>query len=463
MRKKIDIIVASKPDRPQVGFGDSYTITVNNNVTHGGHCSTCPNPFRPSDKKPWNELYGWLAPQELSFVCIEHETFGKCLLINEGSVCHSRVGNPNHNGQKILKEIFWHEANKGFKNPKWRGSRGCITSHRDEFKKFIDLFEIGERGDIEIMDFFENNGKKKQHKNVLVLDGGGVKGIMQAKVMSELERKTGYRACDMFDLIVGTSVGTILGSLYAVGNMSALEIEELMIKTVPRIFKKRFLRIPMYSRAPFIETWAGIVPPGFKMRQLKTMFMCTSVSICDKKTHYFKSWEDNDGGREVLTCVLRSFAAPVYFGGMVDERAKTVWLDGGTGIDNCPVLEALYEVINQEWHRDGKTAHILSLGAGEYIEMPNFDKAKRKFGRNMREIGLFLNTKFGGLARVQSVTSRIELAMRVAEELNTLTFQRLEVEVSKKEDCLDGVKYIDSYKEYGKKMSPHLKYDLFKI
>jgi hypothetical protein len=45
---------------------------------------------------------------------------------------------------------------------------------------------------------------------VLSIDGGGVRGILAAAVLASLERDTGTRITDHFDLVVGTSTGGII-------------------------------------------------------------------------------------------------------------------------------------------------------------------------------------------------------------------------------------------------------------
>src|SRR3954454_6021277 len=45
---------------------------------------------------------------------------------------------------------------------------------------------------------------------ILAIDGGGVRGLIPAVVLADLERRTGRRTAEMFDLIAGTSTGGIL-------------------------------------------------------------------------------------------------------------------------------------------------------------------------------------------------------------------------------------------------------------
>src|SRR5579864_9191015 len=45
---------------------------------------------------------------------------------------------------------------------------------------------------------------------VLALDGGGIRGVIPAMVLSEIEGRCGRPIATMFDLIAGTSTGGIL-------------------------------------------------------------------------------------------------------------------------------------------------------------------------------------------------------------------------------------------------------------
>ena len=45
---------------------------------------------------------------------------------------------------------------------------------------------------------------------LLFLDGGGVKGLSQVESLIQLEEATGRKITDLFDWIVGTSIGGII-------------------------------------------------------------------------------------------------------------------------------------------------------------------------------------------------------------------------------------------------------------
>jgi len=45
---------------------------------------------------------------------------------------------------------------------------------------------------------------------ILSIDGGGIRGIIPAMILAELERRAGRPACRLFDFIAGTSTGGII-------------------------------------------------------------------------------------------------------------------------------------------------------------------------------------------------------------------------------------------------------------
>ena len=57
---------------------------------------------------------------------------------------------------------------------------------------------------------------QKAGSRILCLDGGGIKGLIQLEILSQLEIKTGRRIVELFDWIVGSSTGGIiaLGLVY---------------------------------------------------------------------------------------------------------------------------------------------------------------------------------------------------------------------------------------------------------
>ena len=78
-------------------------------------------------------------------------------------------------------------------------------------------------------------------KNVLVMDAGGIRGYMTLHMIAYIEKHSGYRCCEMFDLIAGTSFGGLAASLLASG-YSANQIINAIDEHGPKIFDKKFYR-----------------------------------------------------------------------------------------------------------------------------------------------------------------------------------------------------------------------------
>ena len=291
-------------------------------------------------------------------------------------------------------------------------------------------------------------------KRILVLDGGGAKGLIQSAILAQVERKLGKRCHELFDLIVGTSVGAVAGALLASGKVTAHLMHEQMKATIPALFKRRFWP-PRYRRDALIKVFNHEVGEGFRMNQCRTKFMCTSVNMVDGRTHYFKSWEPADGVMGLLDAVNRSYAAPLYFGSLVDEQAKAVWLDGGTGNENCPIVEAVVETVRQEW-LGNEDVHLFSLGTGWHETRIPFGKAKRY--RTIRQVLYYMQPVDGGLARNQAVKSRVEQVLAIAKVLDNFSMQRLDKIIDEKMDRLDGVRYMDEYERIGNELGAEVDY-----
>ena len=61
---------------------------------------------------------------------------------------------------------------------------------------------------------------KRAGSRVLCLDGGGIRGLIQLEVLSQLEKKTGRKITELFDWIIGTSTGAViaLGLVYGMAH-----------------------------------------------------------------------------------------------------------------------------------------------------------------------------------------------------------------------------------------------------
>src|SRR4029450_2272987 len=74
---------------------------------------------------------------------------------------------------------------------------------------------------------------------VLAIGGGGIRGLIPALVLTELERRSGRRIFEMFDLIAGTSTGGLLPrALSPPDPLPASEVVRLYEEEGPNIFDR---------------------------------------------------------------------------------------------------------------------------------------------------------------------------------------------------------------------------------
>ena len=45
---------------------------------------------------------------------------------------------------------------------------------------------------------------------MLFLDGGGMRGLLELEVLMEIEKRTGRKIIELFDWLVGTSIGGVI-------------------------------------------------------------------------------------------------------------------------------------------------------------------------------------------------------------------------------------------------------------
>lgn len=296
-------------------------------------------------------------------------------------------------------------------------------------------------------------------KRVISIDGGGAKGIIPLTVIAEIEARTGKRFSEIFDLAIGSSVGSIVTGILSSTDLKAEEFLDIMKDVLPKIFKWR-LRMPIfqpkYSRKELTEVLYEYIGPK-TMSECVLKYICTSVNMVDGQNHYFKSWEEKDGKELLVEAITRSYAAPLYFGKVVDKKNNAVWLDGGTGNNSNPLQEAYIEILRQGW--DKEEVHILSLGCGQRDYSIPFDKAQKY--ENVREVWYYGNMIEGGLARTQSSRTQTAWLNHIAQGNNNITFQRIEdYNLPAKMDGMDKVKYLDDYEAVGHELAKYINYDL---
>jgi uncharacterized protein len=88
-------------------------------------------------------------------------------------------------------------------------------------------------------------------RRILTIDGGGVRGIIPAVLLAELESRTGRLTRDVFDFVGGTSTGAVLAAGIAAG-IPAERLVSLYAERSAHLFR----RVPLLGTLRRIVTGA---------------------------------------------------------------------------------------------------------------------------------------------------------------------------------------------------------------
>ena len=307
----------------------------------------------------------------------------------------------------------------------------------------------------------------KDKKRILIIQGGGIKGVVPAEIIRHMQIKLKCKICQSFDLIVGTSTGAIIGSMLAFGVFSE-QIAQVYIKRGRQLFKKypwykklTNWNLPLYDRSGMIDQMTAIYKKYFGtvpfMGQSKTNLALTTFGRMSGRTHKIMSWDQRHVGMKMVQSKSpfgpirwSALAAPHYFGQIVVPFYKwwedfqtdnphwqfgAVFQDGGQGTYNSPIRLALQIRLLRGWHK--QKMQILCLGCGQTILKKNFNYVRDDFMITQQ-------LKYLSQARNQSVYDQLKSAQTFSKTFD-IKFQRLSPILSQKQDKLDALQYIRKF------------------
>jgi uncharacterized protein len=233
-------------------------------------------------------------------------------------------------------------------------------------------------------------------KRILSLDGGGIRGALTLgylkKIESILREKYGkdYLLCHHFDLIGGTSTGSIIAAALAIGK-SVDEIKELYMNLGGKIFGQKRDWWKPWETAKFLKA-------GYDYKALKESLIeafgditlgsdkiLTGLCIVAKRADtnsiwplinhpngkYFNSEHGKNKDIPLWMAVRASSAAPTYFAPqMIDvgNNHQAAFVDGGVSMANNPALTLLMVATLKgfpfQWETGEDKISIVSVGTG---------------------------------------------------------------------------------------------------
>lgn len=244
-------------------------------------------------------------------------------------------------------------------HPQSRRSHGTIFRRREQLEWNSDTFRI------------------------LSIDGGGIKGILPAAILSECERRflNGGSAAAYFDMVAGTSTGGIVALGLSTG-MRAAEVLDIYLTHGARIFPKgctppfalgrvaksvygfaRDLSVYRYDREPLERALRDC----FGNRTLGAVDLRLNIPTFDGfnevnvlKTPHHPDFR-LDWREELVTVALATSAAPTFFS--TYQNGTRHFADGGVWANN-PAMVALIDALSC-FDLDRHSVDMLSLGCGE--------------------------------------------------------------------------------------------------
>lgn len=207
---------------------------------------------------------------------------------------------------------------------------------------------------------------------ILSLDGGGAKGFYTLGVLRQIEGMIGVRLHERFDLIFGTSTGSIIAALLSLGH-SVDEIHELYKEHVVTIMKKRSRADKSLALAELADTVFG----QKKFDEVKTNVGIVTTKWVIERPMVFKGSIAQAHGRTgtfvpgfgctIGDAVQASCSAYPFFNRKLVTTAagdRVELIDGGYCANN-PTLYAIADaIIAMKVPREG--IRVVSVGVGEY-------------------------------------------------------------------------------------------------
>lgn len=222
-----------------------------------------------------------------------------------------------------------------------------------------------------------------QITRVLSIDGGGIRGILPALILATVERQTGKRIYELFDLVAGASTGGIIAcALTKPDPMTASEMASVYIDDGPRIFACSPARAALSTvkGSKYDDAILGSILlkklGNAKLSDCLTDMLIPAYDLEAREAHFFKSWKaqnlfvpvgetpaDSDF---LLRDVARATAAaPTYFEPVVipSISGKMYSLIDGSITASNPAMCAVASV--KKLYPGTKRIVLLSLGTGQ--------------------------------------------------------------------------------------------------
>lgn len=297
---------------------------------------------------------------------------------------------------------------------------------------------------------------------ILSVDGGGVRGLIPAVLIAEMEKQLGKPITEMVDLFAGTSAGSIVIGFLNIPNAqkkqryTAVEAVDLSQGVITKLFSNSVFRKirtlgglagSKYSAKPlegFLNQYLGDLTVANTVKPILIPSIDLKTNqIFNFSTRYAKEWPAMFN-LPMQMAIRASTAAPVYFkpiGVRLRSGADLVLADGGI-IALSPDLLALVEarILYPNRHYI-----LISLSTGRFQGERKIAATGINGGSALKMIEPFIGASLSGQLSLNNIYLQQEI------KRGDLEYYRVEIGVTKEGSSLDDAtpKNIQYLKQVG--------------
>ncbi|MGB9242728.1 MAG: patatin-like phospholipase family protein [Candidatus Acidiferrales bacterium] len=223
---------------------------------------------------------------------------------------------------------------------------------------------------------------------VLAIDGGGIRGIIPAVILAEIQNRLGVDLFKAFDLIAGTSTGGIIALGIGAGckdngPFSPDELLDLYVQNGPAIFRKnvitpeRQVLLPKYS-PDALEAALDQFFGDAEFKSALTPLLISSYDLQGQLPFFFKSHKiasDPTYNWQLTDIARATSAAPTFFPPLHLTRGDEDYalVDGGVFVNN-PSMAAYAEA--RSLYPEALAFTVISVGTGDRQDQITYASAK---------------------------------------------------------------------------------------
>lgn len=234
--------------------------------------------------------------------------------------------------------------------------------------------------------------------NILVIDGGGLRGIIPVRILQKIEELTGKKIQDSFDMLAGTSTGGLIASCMTLRDEQQPDKPKYSLEEIADIYiTKSNVIFPHKSGiSSFFHKLTNLYSPAFSDAGIDTVLkqyiagqtvkdsllpiMISTYDLNGNRPVFFKSSEgfsDETANAKIYDVCRATSAAPTYLPAysFLHKGKMLTGIDGGVYVNNA-TMAAIAEISKYGSKgfykkRDGTNVafediRVLSLGTGSF-------------------------------------------------------------------------------------------------